>query len=98
MRLWQNVRRPEAMKLMLPLIAFATWGLLSAAWSARPALSLAQAGCFGILVLLAMTVAIVHQDKPGPVVATVSRIGSADACERRPAVGPRIGAGVGYAG
>ena len=45
-----------------PLALFACWSVLSVAWSARPAQSLAQAGCLGVLALLAMVIALLVRD------------------------------------
>lgn len=40
-----------------PFVLLVAWGIGSTAWSARMSLSLAQAGCFGALVVLAITIA-----------------------------------------
>ncbi|MEL6895978.1 MAG: O-antigen ligase family protein [Planctomycetota bacterium] len=41
----------------LPMLLFVLWGLVSFAWSAKAALTIAQAGCMGALILLAFLIA-----------------------------------------
>lgn len=62
LRLESETKWSMLMRLMLPLALFCTWSLLSVTWSANPALSLAQAGCFSILVLLAIVISLVIKD------------------------------------
>jgi len=56
------VRGPRRLKdtlgySFLPLAMFTGWSVASAAWSARPAVSIAQAGCLSLLVMLAIVIA-----------------------------------------
>lgn len=62
LRHWNHARRASLLRICLPWFAFALWALVSVSWSALPKVSLAQAGSFCVLLLLACNVGLACGD------------------------------------
>jgi O-antigen ligase len=71
----RHPQRRAAVQSLLPWILLAGFGMLSSGWSALPALSMAQAGCLGLLVAMAIAAALALDSPQG-----VSRLLCHTAC------------------